>query len=176
MPHSRFARYLFAAVVLTCALAFSSQAQEPSKSSREIPNFGLYALPKSNQDPFLQDVLCDTLFACQFPDPMFDFAPQPAIGFSTDMDSIVHIEADIYGALDCNDSNFMGTAMGDLAIPAGDAIVFLRFDPPLDIGTTISLKWRVGPPDAPCMLDPVCTNYIIGSDPPSCVAKPEGKK
>jgi len=105
--------------------------------------------------------ICDTVTTCQYPDPMFGDLQQPAVAFDLDSDRTVHLEADIFNGFGCGD--FQGTAAGDLDLPAGHDVVFLRFNPPLDPYTEISMVWRVGP-----TCSTACSNYCIDYDPPIC--------
>lgn len=107
------------------------------------------------------EAVCDTIMTCQNPDDMFGGAQQPAISFDVISDQVVHIEADVYNGLGCGD--FLGTSAGDLSLPAGHDIVFLRFDPPLDPGTQLSIVWRVDACEATA-----CSDYTIGFDPGIC--------
>jgi len=104
---------------------------------------------------------CTTKMVCQF-DP--GGGQEPAIVFDLGTDQTLHLEADYYTGLACDPAGFMGTAMGDLSLPAGHDIVYINFQPPLDEGTQISIVWRVG--GCP-QLD--CADYTIGSDPGICM-------
>lgn len=106
---------------------------------------------------------CTSETACQFQDPMFGGAQQPAIVFDLGSDQTLHLEFDLYDGLGCDPGSFLGTAMGDLSLPAGHIIIYIGFNPPLDTGTMISGVWRAG--DCP---DLACADYTIGSDPGIC--------
>src|SRR6266849_6712401 len=107
-------------------------------------------------------VECIALPGCQRPDPMFDRAPQPAIHFIELKAATVHIEAGVWGAPDCQGTPDV-TAEGDLPLKAGPQIVFLRFMPPIEAGTMLSIRWMVGN----CPIT-ACINYTIGTTPISC--------
>ena len=106
---------------------------------------------------------CTSETPCQFEDPMFGGAQQPALAFDLGSDQTLHLEFDLYSGLECDPGSFMGTATGDLPLTAGHIIIFLEFNPPLDPGTMISGVWRAG--DCP---DLGCADYTIGSDPGIC--------
>lgn len=108
-------------------------------------------------------LVCESKMVCQFPDPIFGDALQPAIAFDLDNDQDLYLESDIYDGSSCDPKAYLGTAFGTLPLPAGHDIIFLRFSPPLDEGSVISLVWRVG--DCP---EKDCVDYTIGSDPGIC--------
>jgi len=106
---------------------------------------------------------CGTKGECQHPDAMFAGALQPALEFDLANDQTIHIQADLFDGFDC--VNYIQTPQGDIPFPAGHDIVFLRFDPPLDPGTQLSMAWTLG------TCDPrPCANYEIATgDPAMCM-------
>lgn len=101
---------------------------------------------------------------CQYPDPMFGGAPQPAVLFRVPQgDQMVHVEVDLWGNRPSCPGPRDQTLTGDFTMNSGLNIVFIQFDPPLSQGTLLSTIWRLG------LCPPVpCADYRIGSDPPPC--------
>lgn len=160
---------LFAAALLVLSPAAAYGEDNSRLQLKKGEEFGLYFIPKGNDPKEITPasvVDCASLFPCQFPDPMFEGAPQPAIRFDVGEDKTVHLEFELFDGHDCVD--FVVDGAADFPLTAGTWIVFLRFDPPLPKGTPLSISWRI----AACETDPVCTNYTMGVDPPSCIPEP----
>ncbi|MBI1745662.1 MAG: hypothetical protein HYR55_03640 [Acidobacteria bacterium] len=107
-------------------------------------------------------VVCETIVGCTVLDKFFEGAPQPAIQFDSEIDQIVHFGIELHLGFGCND--LLTSIALDVVLPAGHHNFFIRFQPPLDEGTEISMKWW---PDPWCEA-PLCVDYAIGLKPPVC--------
>jgi len=106
---------------------------------------------------------CGTKGECQHLDAFFDPpGQQPALEFDLANDQTIHVQADLFDGYDCDPASYISTPMGDIPFSAGHDIVFLRFTPPLDPGTQISMAWTLG------TCDPrACVNYEIATGAPA---------
>lgn len=106
-------------------------------------------------------VNCASVITCQFPDPMFGGALQPAIAFEG-QGGETWIGLDIYESPKCGDVPAQ-TIDTPLNLQPGPIIVFLRLDPPLPEGTQLGLDWQAH------QCDPLdCVAYTMGQEPPPC--------
>lgn len=118
---------------------------------------------------------CDTQRFCQNLDDGIG-AYQPAVRFQMTQAGPIHLRVVTYGNLDCDDGTENLMIEADLELPAGNIIIPLNLNPPLDPGAEIGIKWDASPcaPGTGSWLS-ACTGYTVGVDPAVCGAEDSGK-
>lgn len=160
--------YLLVALVLTCALAATTQAQVPKNN--DAPRIGAILNPNFG-NPGPNDVTTDT--PCQVMDPMDPTHFDPADDVVLDADGTYHIKAPIWDGLECvGDPGVV--AEGDLTLVAGEYFIFIGFQGGLPPGTQLSMTWEYmfGGQD----YQTVCYNYTMGDGPPGICGAAKRKK